>query len=86
MSVTRDNGGISTYRLTLDDSQSRLQLGDTSNPLGSLTFHIVGEDVLLAGDLNGEPVRMRFVRQAENPDFLVRQRGFHWISEFPFNR
>jgi hypothetical protein len=84
MRVTRDNGTISTYRMMLNDSQSRLQLGDPDNPVGSLTFRVAGEEVTLEGDFLGEPARMRLVRSPET--FLLLQRGFHWINEFPFNR
>jgi hypothetical protein len=84
MRVTRDNGTISTYRLVLNDSQSRLQLGDPNNPAGSLTFRIAGEDVTLEGDLHGEPVRMHLVRSPEK--FLLLGSGFHWINELPFSR
>jgi hypothetical protein len=86
MRVTRDNGTISTYRLLLNDSQSRLQLGDPNNPSGSLSFRIAGEEVMLEGDLHGEPARMHLVRSPENPPFLLLRRGFHWINEQPFNR
>jgi hypothetical protein len=84
MRVTWDDGTISTYHLVLNDSQSRLQLGDPNKPAGSLTFRIAGEDVTLEGDLRGEPARMHLVRSPEN--FLLLQRGFHWINELPFNR
>jgi hypothetical protein len=47
MRVMRDNGTISTYRMALNDSQSRLQLGDPNNPAGSLTFRISGEEETL---------------------------------------
>jgi hypothetical protein len=84
MRVTRDNGTISTYRLLLNDSQSRLQLGDPNNPSGSLSFRIAGEEVMLEGDLHGVPARMHLMRSPEN--FLLLRRGFHWITEQPFNR
>jgi hypothetical protein len=82
--VTRDNGAISTYRMVLNDRQSRLQLGDPNQPLGSLNFRITGEEVTLEGELHGEPARMHLVRSPEN--FLLLRRGFHWINELPFNR
>jgi hypothetical protein len=84
MSVTRDNGTISTYALVLNDSQSRLQLGDPNNPIGALTFRITGDDVTLEGNLQGESARLRLVRSPEN--FLLLHRGFRWINEQPFNR
>jgi hypothetical protein len=84
MGVTRDDGTISTYRLVLNHSQSRLQLHNASGPVGSLTFLIAGEEVTLEGDLHGETARMRLVRSPEN--FLLLRRGFRWINEQPFNR
>jgi hypothetical protein len=85
MRVTRDNGTISTYRVVLNDRQSRLQLGDPDNPMGLLSFHIAGEEVTLEGDFLGEPARIHLVRSPEK-DFLLLRRGFHWINELPFNR
>jgi hypothetical protein len=39
----------------------------------------------LSGNLNGTPVSME-LRQIPASKFLLLNRGFHWISEFPFNR
>jgi hypothetical protein len=86
MRVTRDNGTISTYSLVLNDSQSRLDLGDPKNPSGSLAYRIAGEDVTLEGDLQGEHARMHLVRSSEPESFLLLRRGFHWTSDRPFNR
>jgi hypothetical protein len=87
MTVKRDNGQISTYRLVLNDGQSRLQLGDANGPAGSLTFRIFpgwgSGNVTLEGNLHGEPARMHLVRSRKN--FLLLRRGFHWINERSFN-
>ena len=39
----------------------------------------------LKGSLNGTPVSME-LSQIPSSKFLLLNRGFHWISEFPFNR
>jgi hypothetical protein len=39
----------------------------------------------IEGTLDGHPVRMRLQRVDETK-FLLNTRGFHWISEMPFNR
>jgi hypothetical protein len=48
---------------------------DSSNP-GLIT---------LSGELDGKKIQAR-LRKLDEKDFLLRTRGFHWISEFPFNR
>jgi hypothetical protein len=45
-----------------------------------------GEDRLtLAGPFAGRELRVELARAPEDP-FLLTNRGFHWINEFPFNR
>ncbi len=74
-------------RPPLNDYQSRFQLGDPNNPGGSFAFRVSGGDVLLEGDLGGDPARMHLVRQGQEVEsFLLLDRGFHWVSETPFNR
>jgi hypothetical protein len=36
-------------------------------------------------ELHGEDVVLR-LRARDPDDFLLRSRGFHWVSEYPFNR
>jgi hypothetical protein len=41
--------------------------------------------LILKGQLDGNPVSME-LREIEPGKFLLMNRGFHWINEFPFNR
>lgn len=41
--------------------------------------------LILTGKLNGDSVYMRFKRFDEK-SFLLMNRGFRWVNEFPFNR
>ena len=85
MRVTRDDGTITRYRLVLNDGESGLQLLDSAGrPTGSLTVHINGGETTLEGDVHGEPTRLYLVGSPKS--FPLLQRGFHWISEQPYNR
>ena len=47
--------------------------------------HASPEVVTLVGTLNGSEMTAR-MRRVEERKFLLTERGFHWINEFPFNR
>ena len=39
----------------------------------------------LMGEWQGDTLEVSFTRKDED-DFLLVNRGFHWINEYPFNR
>lgn len=41
--------------------------------------------ILLSGEMDGKKVQAK-LRKLPLNNFLLNSRGFHWISEFPFNR
>jgi hypothetical protein len=43
------------------------------------------DQVVLEGTFEGRAVRAR-LRRADESQFLLLSRGFHWINEYPFNR
>jgi hypothetical protein len=52
----------------------------------ALSYERLGPGRLaLAGKLDGRSVRIN-LRLDAKPDFLLLNRGFHWINEYPFNR
>lgn len=79
---------IERLLLELDQEKRKLTLhkrGDSSWNM-VLTYEQVSPEVLtLAGTLNGAEVTARLHRSDERK-FLLTDRGFHWINEFPFNR
>lgn len=52
---------------------------------GRLTYHWRSPVLELQGTLAGHAVKMH-LRQKDPQQFLLLQRGFHWINETPFNR
>jgi hypothetical protein len=61
-------------------------MGEQRKPLGTFAFERPTPDrLVLDGELIGKKIRMEthlFPRE----DFLLVNRGFNWIQEFPFNR
>jgi hypothetical protein len=58
----------------------------TLKNMGELTWSRPDPDhVVLEGTYMGSPVTIRLSRVDMNK-FLLLNRGFHWISEMPFNR
>jgi len=74
--------------LELDQEKRTLTLGRRDDPDWKtvLTYEQVSPEVMtLAGTLNGSEMTARLHRTTERK-FLLTNRGFHWINEFPFNR
>ena len=70
-----------------DAATSTVRLLDPGGAkVGALTYSRPDPDhVLLSGSLGGAPLAVR-LRRVDTARFLLIGRGFHWISEYPFNR
>lgn len=69
-----------THTVTLTDMTNR------STPAGVLTYtRAEGGNLVLEGTLRGQKLRVGLTRQDPSV-FLLTNRGFHWVNEYPFNR
>jgi hypothetical protein len=76
------------YNLNLNPQKRLLELTKREDPKwkSALSYERLGADrLVLAGKLDGRQVRVSLRLDAQ-PDFLLVNRGFHWINEYPFNR
>ncbi|HEY7216374.1 MAG TPA: hypothetical protein VIC28_17265, partial [Thermoanaerobaculia bacterium] len=76
------------YNLNLNPQKRLLELTKREDPKwkSTLSYERLGADrLVLAGKLDGRQVRVSLRLDAQ-PDFLLVNRGFHWINEYPFNR
>ena len=76
------------FGLELDQEKRTLTLRKREDPRWNtvLTYEQVSPEIItLAGALNGSEMTAR-LRRSEERKFLLTDRGFHWINEFPFNR
>lgn len=72
----------------LDQEKHTLTIRKREDPSWNtvLTYEQVSPEVVtLTGTLNGSEMTARLRRSGERK-FLLTDRGFHWINEFPFNR
>lgn len=72
----------------LDQQNRTLTLHKREDPGWNsvLTYEQVSPGVMtLSGAVNGSQMTAR-LRRSEQRKFLLTDRGFHWINEFPFNR
>jgi hypothetical protein len=79
---------IERLLLQLDQEKRTLTLRKRDDPSWNtvLTYEQVSPEVVtLAGSLNGSEMTVR-LRRSDERKFLLTNRGFHWINEFPFNR
>lgn len=76
------------YGVTVDSTTRSFTLstGDTTKPKSVLTYRRVDhEHLIIDGKMHDQNVHLALTFR--DPDsFLVRSRGFHWVSESPFNR
>ncbi len=79
---------LERYGSQLDQDKRTLTLRKRDDPGWNtvLTYEQVSPDVItFAGALNGSEMTAR-LRRTDERKFLLTNRGFHWINEFPFNR
>jgi hypothetical protein len=76
------------YLLKLDADEHTLALSRRDDPdwKAMLTFSEPGPGrLVLEGTFQGRAVRAQ-LRRSDESEFLLVNRGFHWINEYPFNR
>jgi hypothetical protein len=77
------------YFLNLSPQKRVLELtqrGEPKREKSVLSYEQAGPGLLvLEGTLDGRKIRAKLRLDAE-PDFLLVNRGFHWINEYPLNR
>lgn len=76
------------YALELDEKKGQMVLRKRDDPTWSTTllYRKTAPDALAVhGTVDGQKVQARLQR-TDASDFLLVNRGFHWINEFPFNR
>jgi hypothetical protein len=74
------------YKAVHDEAAGTLTLGGWQEDAPSWTLRATrpdAEHLRLTGILDGLPVDLRLRRRT---DFLLMDRGFHWVNELPFNR
>jgi hypothetical protein len=87
-SFQRMNDSFVRYASVIDTTKKTLTLTafDSAKTVSPLTYRRPTKDhLLLDGTLDGHAVRLELSYRDPN-SYLQRSRGFHWISEAPFNR
>jgi hypothetical protein len=78
----------SRYMLAMDEDNNTLTLTKRDDPAWKSEFAFERAEVgmlTLEGTFAGSKVRVR-LRRTGADSFLLMNRGFHWINEYPFNR
>ncbi|HEX4862611.1 MAG TPA: hypothetical protein VFV02_00975, partial [Acidimicrobiales bacterium] len=87
-SILPMNNSRQRYVVALDEKKKTLALTKRDDPAwkSALTYQQPGPGRLtLDGTLDGKQVRASLHR-IDAPRSLLVTRGFHWVSEYPFNR
>lgn len=90
VTVRDHGGGAERFRFTLDEEQRTVAL----TPFGTPTEEVAPRtfewqrtgDQLVLRETSATPVVELHLRERPASSFLLMERGFHWINEFPFNR
>ncbi len=89
ISVQLMNDNRQRYGLNLDEEKKTLTVmsrRDDTKWSSDLAYSQPEPGVLtLEGTFEGKKIRAK-LRRADDSKFLLRERGFHWINEYPFNR
>jgi hypothetical protein len=79
--------GRQAYRLKVDEAKGRMTFTKWKDVKwrAVLTYRKPAPDVLeVQGTMDGQAIRAR-LRQMDESRFLLASRGFHWVSEYPYN-
>ncbi len=79
---------LQRFGLQMDEEKRTLTLRKREDPNWNtvLTYEQVSPEIMtLAGTLDGSELSVRLHRSGDRK-FLLTDRGFHWINEFPYNR
>jgi hypothetical protein len=88
MTVQRMNGEFTHYKISLKMDAKTLELtrDNSKNAKASFTFQQPEPgQLVLNGMLDGHKVHIQLEVMDRNR-FLLVNRGFHWVQEYPFNR
>lgn len=78
-----ENDNRQRRQITLDEKERALKIAGEG---GVLRYEQPEPGILvLSGEFGGSKIRAR-LRRDDKRAFLLLNRGFHWISEYPFNR
>jgi uncharacterized membrane protein YphA (DoxX/SURF4 family) len=88
MAFQRMDDSFAHYRASINakDKTIALTKGSDKNWKASFTFQRAAEDqLILDGNMDSHKIHMQ-LRLVDRSKFLLLNRGFHWIQEYPFNR
>jgi uncharacterized membrane protein YphA (DoxX/SURF4 family) len=95
--VINESGGIAVqtmddsmtrYRTKEDSARQTFELSTIYSPYNKVVLAYrtrSPEELVLEGRYDGEPI-VAALRKRALPSFLLNDRGFHWINEYPYNR
>ena len=88
MAFQRMDNSLAYYTVSINVNNGTLTLTKSSdkNWRGNFTFERVAQDqLILDGELGDHKARMQ-LRLVDRSKFLLVNRGFHWVQEYPLNR
>jgi hypothetical protein len=86
MVFQRMDDSFVSYDTSMNDKDKTIALTKNGDKKANFAFQRVAPDrLILDGDMNGHKMHMQ-LQLVDRTKFLLLSRGFHWISEYPFNR
>jgi hypothetical protein len=88
MTIQRMDDSFAWYGCQIDVNARTIALskGGDNKWKGNLSFQRpAGNQLMLDGTMDSHEVHMR-LQLVDRSKFMLVSRGFHWVSEFPFNR
>jgi hypothetical protein len=88
MTFQRMDDSYAGYSVSINTNEKTLALtkGDDKNWKADFHFQRPAQDQLtLEGNMDGHTIHMQ-LQLVDRDKFLLVNRGFHWIQEYPYNR
>jgi hypothetical protein len=81
-----DNASL-RWHLVGDQRMHRLILiSDDGGTIGNFSLDTDGTHMVIEGKMNESSIKVSLKKTANEPSYLLLNRGFHWINEYPYNQ
>ena len=85
-SIEYMDGAVVSHRFESDTTHHTIRIISSPSYVYSFNYHPIDEKRILWRGLMGSDSLKLVVRKKGSDDFLLINRGFHWINESPFNQ
>jgi len=81
------NESYTYYTMQVDTTGGKVTITDVNNDKDTISMNYEEyDDMLVMSSYRENDTTRTYLRRRDRKDFLLTNRGFHWVNEYPYNR